>query len=263
VKLTSTLSYLGALARFNLRAVFARPKLTLTAMAMMLGNNLILFMIWVIYFHKFSSIRGWVLQDMSLVLGIVAWGCGLAFVMTGGIRDLARTIVDGGLDVHLGRPRHPLPGLLISRCIPSGLGDMASAPIFWLWFGQRSISELPMLLLVATAAGVVFAATLTITQCLVFWFPRALSFCEDLFNMVLMVAFYPQHPYGLTVRLILFTVFPTAFMSLVPVQAVRDGSWLEAIAVVVAAVVYSVIAAAIFNRGLRRYSSGNRILELR
>jgi ABC-2 type transport system permease protein len=81
--------------------------------------------------------------------------------------------------------------------------------------------------------------------------------------MVLMVAFYPQHPYGLTVRLILFTVFPTAFMSLVPVQAVRDGSWLEAIAVVVAAVVYSVIAAAIFNRGLRRYSSGNRILELR
>jgi ABC-type uncharacterized transport system permease subunit len=52
-------------------------------------------------------------------------------------------------------------------------------------------------------------------------------------------------------------------MSLVPVQAVRDGSWLEAIAVVVAAVVYSVIAAAIFNRGLRRYSSGNRILELR
>jgi ABC-2 type transport system permease protein len=132
-----------------------------------------------------------------------------------------------------------------------------------LWLGHRSVAELPMLLLVSTAAGVVFAATLTVTQCLVFWFPRALSFCEDLFNMVLMVAFYPQHPYGLAVRVILFTVFPTAFMSLVPVQAVRDGNWLEAIAVVGAAVVYSAIAVAIFNRGLRRYSSGNRILELR
>jgi ABC-2 type transport system permease protein len=263
MNIASTAGYIGALVRLNLRAVFARPKLTLTTMAMMIGNNLILFMIWVIYFEKFSSIRGWGLQDMALVLGIVAWGCGLAFVMTGGIRDLARTIIDGGLDVHLGRPRHPLPGLLISRAIPSGLGDMTSAFIFWLGFGHRTLADLPMLLLVATASGVVFAATLTITQCLVFWFPRAVSFCEDLFNMVLMVAFYPQHPYGFFVRIVLFTVFPTAFISLVPAQAVRDGNWLEAVAVVAAAVVYSVIAAAIFNRGLRHYSSGNRILELR
>jgi len=263
MSIASTTAYLGALARFNLRSVFARPKLTLTTAAMMVGNNLILFMIWVIYFGKFSNIRGWVLQDMALLLGVVAWACGLAFVMTGGIRDLARTIVDGGLDVHLGRPRHPLPGLLISRAIPSGLGDMASAFLFWFWLGDRSVADLPMLLLVSTAAGVVFAATLTITQCLVFWLPRALSFCEDLFSMVLMVAFYPQHPYGLVVRILLFTVFPTAFMSLAPVQAVRAGDWLQALAVVGAAVAYSAIAVAIFNRGLRRYSSGNRILELR
>jgi ABC-type uncharacterized transport system permease subunit len=118
MNISSTLAYLGALVRLNLRAVFARPKLTLATMVMMLGNNLILFMIWMIYFGKFSSIRGWGLEDMSLVLGVVAWGCGLAFIMTGGIRDLARTIIDGGLDVHLGRPRHPLPGLLISRAIP-------------------------------------------------------------------------------------------------------------------------------------------------
>jgi ABC-2 type transport system permease protein len=217
----------------------------------------------VIYFARFSSIRGWALADMSLLLGIVAWAVGLTFLMAGGVRDLARTIVEGSLDVHLGRPRHPLPGLLISRSIPAGLGDMTSAFVFWLWFGHRSSADLPLLLLVSTAAAIVFAATLTITQCLVFWFPRALSLCEDLFNMVLMVAFYPQHPYGFAVRLILFTVFPTAFISLVPAQAVRDHRWMEALAVVGAAAAYSAIAVAVFNRGLRHYSSGNRIVELR
>jgi ABC-2 type transport system permease protein len=263
MSISSTIDYMVALLRLNVKAIVARPALTFASAAMMVGNNLILFMIWVIYFGKFSSIRGWLLEDMSLLLGVVAWAFGLAFVIAGGVRDLARAIVDGGLDVYLGRPRHPLPALLISRSIPAGLGDMSSAFIFWLGFGHRSVAELPMLLVVSTSAGVVFAATLTASQCLVFWFPRALSFCEDIFNMILMVAFYPQHPYGFAVRLILFSVFPTAFMALVPASAIRDGSWLEATAVVAAAAVYSALAVAIFNRGLRHYSSGNRILELR
>ena len=255
--------YLRALLAINLRAAAARPMLTLTSAAMMIGNNLILFAIWIIYFGKFSNIRGWVLQDMALLLGVVAWGVGLTFVVAGGVRDLARTVVDGGLDVYLGRPRHPLLPLLMSRSIPSGFGDMTSAFVFWLWLGERSPADLPLLILVSTAAAVVFAATLSISQCLVFWYPRAISLSEDLFNMVLMVSFYPQHPYGLFVRAILFTVFPTAFMALVPVNAVRNSDPLAALAVVIAAVVYSWLAVVVFNRGLRHYASGNRILELR
>jgi ABC-type uncharacterized transport system permease subunit len=63
--------------------------------------------------------------------------------------------------------------------------------------------------------------------------------------------------------MILFTVFPTAFMSLLPALAVRNQSWLQALAVLGGAVAYSAIAVAVFNRGLRHYASGNRIVELR
>ncbi|HTE39809.1 MAG TPA: ABC-2 family transporter protein [Steroidobacteraceae bacterium] len=262
-KIGAWFAYLGALVRLNSRTIVARPALTLLSVGMMIGNNFILFAIWVIYFNKFSSIQDWTLPDMSMVLGVMAWAVGLTFVLFGGVRDLARTIVNGGLDVHLGRPRHPLPGLLISRSIPSGIGDMLSALLFWLWLGERSWAELPILIVVSTAAAIVFTATLTATQCLVFWFPRAISACEDVFNMVVMVAFYPQHSYGFFVRLILFTVFPTAFISLVPAQSVRDGNHWLIVAMLGAAVFYSGVAVAIFNRGLRLYSSGNRILELR
>ena len=259
----SSFLYLAALARLNLMATLAQPVLAAASAVMMFGNNLIFFLVWVIYFANFSNLRGWVLDDLALLIGVVAWAFGLTVFLTGGVRDLAQIIVDGGLDIYLGRPRHPLPSLLMSRSLPSGAGDMASALVFWLWLGHSGVGDLPALLAASTAAAVVLCATLTITQCIVFWFPRALSLCEHLFNMLLMVAYYPQHPYGFLVRLALFTVFPTAFISLVPVEAVRDHSALKALAVLGAAFVYAGLAVLVFERGLRRYGSGNRVLELR
>lgn len=259
----SWLDYMAALLRTSLRAGFARPVAALTTAAFMLGNNLIWYLVWVIYFANFSSLRGWTGSDLALLLGIVAWAFGLAVLLAGGGREMAQTIADGGLDVYLGRPRHPLPGLLARRSLPSGLGDMASALVFWLAFAGRGFGDLPFLLLVATAASVVVVATMTATQCLAFWLPRAATLCEELFQQFLMICFYPQHPFGFTVRLLLFTAFPAAFVGLLPVEAVRDGDVAKGFAVLAAALVYSGIAAAIFARGLRRYSSGNRLIEWR
>jgi ABC-2 type transport system permease protein len=192
-----------------------------------------------------------------------AWAFGLTVVLAGGVRIMAQAIVDGGLDVHLGRPRHPLPSLLMSRSLPSGLGDLVSAFVFWFVLGGRSLGDLPLLLLVATAAGIVLTATVVVIQCLVFWLPGAVAFCEELFNMFLMAAFYPQHPFSFTVRVILFTLVPTAFVSFLPVAAIRDADPWKVLAMIGAAALYGTIAVVVFQRGLRRYASGNRILELR
>jgi ABC-2 type transport system permease protein len=263
VTLRSSLDYLFALARINIRAGMAPAGGAALSALLMFGNNLIFFLIWSIYFSNFSSLRGWTLADMALLMGMCEWAFGLAVVLAGGVRHMAQTIVDGGLDVHLGRPRHPLPSLLMSRSLPSGFGDLASAPVFWLAFAGRGFADLPLILLVATAAGVVLTASVVIMQCLVFWLPRALGLCEDLFNMFLMTAVYPQHPFSFTMRMILFTLFPTAFVGFLPVEAVRDADPLKAVAMIGAALVYGALAAAVFQRGLRRYASGNRILELR
>ena len=109
----------------------------------------------------------------------------------------------------------------------------------------------------------VLGATVTITQCLPFWLTGSATLSEEVFNMLMMVIFYPQHPYGFLVRLALFTVFPTAFIALLPVEAIRHHSLLEALGVLAAAIGYGALAVHVFERGLRRYASGNRILELR
>jgi ABC-2 type transport system permease protein len=262
-RLGNHLAYVTALLRVNLAACLARPVFAVTSAAMMLANNLVLFLLWVIYFADFSNLRGWGLQDLALLIGIVAWAFGLTVFLTGGLRDLANTIANGGLDIHLGRPRHPLPGLLLSRSIPSGLGDMASAFLFWLWLGGAGIGDLPLLLAVSTAAAIVLGATLVITQCLPFWLQGSAALSEEMFNMLMMIIFYPQHAYEFLVRLVLFTVLPAAYIGLLPVEAVRNHSLIEALGVLAATVGYGALATWIFERGLRLYASGNRILELR
>lgn len=116
--MTATLGYLGALFRTNLRAGFARPGAAISQLVLMLINNLIFFIVWALYFDRFPDLRGWGKSDVALLYGVAAFGFGLSIAIAGGMRDLSRAIVEGSLDVHLGRPRHPLPSLLMSRSIP-------------------------------------------------------------------------------------------------------------------------------------------------
>ena len=63
--LRSSLDYLFALARINIRAGMAPAGGAALSALLMFGNNLIFFLIWSIYFSNFSSLRGWTLADMG------------------------------------------------------------------------------------------------------------------------------------------------------------------------------------------------------
>jgi ABC-2 type transport system permease protein len=258
--MSQTLGYLGTLFWTNLRAGFARPGTAVAQLVLMFANNLIFFIVWALYFDRFPDLRGWGKADVALLYGISAFGFGLMIAVFGGMREIARAIVDGSLDVHLGRPRHPLPSLLMSRSIPSGIGDVLSAPVLWLWLGEKSLADLPLLVLLSTAAGIVMMATIGIAQCVVFWWPAALKLAEQFWELVIMITVYPQHVFGPGVRLVLFTLLPIAFMSQVPVEAIREADPLKALSVVAAALFYGALAIVVFDRGLRHYASGNRMV---
>jgi ABC-2 type transport system permease protein len=244
-------------------SAFVRPLAASSAVVLMLANNLLFFITFVIYFSNFSSLRGWVREDLALLVGCTCWAFGLAVFLTGGIRDLANMIASGGLDAYLGRPRHPLPALLLSQSIPAGLGDMVSGVLFWTVFGHRHLAELPLLLLVGTLGAIVVSASATLFQCLAFWLSGAAVLAEELFEMFMMVAYYPENPFSFAVRLLLLTVFPAGFVAMMPAEAVRDADPRKLAACAAAALVYAGLAWLVFERGLRRYTSGSRIIELR
>ena len=109
----------------------------------------------------------------------------------------------------------------------------------------------------------VVTATATIFQCLAFWMSGAAVLAEEFFEMFMMVAYYPEHPFGFAVRLLLLTVFPAGFVAMMPAQVVREANPLKLAACAAAAAIYAGLAWLAFERGLRRYTSGSRLLELR
>jgi hypothetical protein len=52
-------------------------------------------------------------------------------------------------------------------------------------------------------------------------------------------------------------------VAFLPAEAIRHPDAANVCAMLGAAVIYSVLALAVFNRGLRRYASGTSVLELR
>ncbi len=90
--------------RMNLKAAVSLRGAFLLQTFMMFVNNL-LYHALVGAVRRFEQIRGWRMADMLLLYGLVAASFGLAVVAGGGVRELGRVILDGGLGSYLTQPR--------------------------------------------------------------------------------------------------------------------------------------------------------------
>jgi ABC-2 type transport system permease protein len=112
----------------------------------MFANNFIFFSVWWIFFQRFEQLRGWRLPDLAALYGITAFSIGFMLVFGGGVRYLARMIVEGELDSLMTQPKNLLLHVLGSNSRPSGWGDMCSGLVLIIGFGH--VHNIPLLLLI-------------------------------------------------------------------------------------------------------------------
>src|SRR6185436_7813938 len=115
--------------------------------ALMALNNAIFFTFWVVLLRRVGTIRGYGLADVVLLYGVVAGGVGLAMVVAGGVRQLARSIHEGELDAVLSQPKPTLLYVLFRRSNPSGLGDLVSGCIMIALWAGVDLSSAPVVAL--------------------------------------------------------------------------------------------------------------------
>ncbi|MCB1557172.1 MAG: ABC-2 family transporter protein [Alphaproteobacteria bacterium] len=257
------LDYIVLLVPAALRAATENRAAFWSLSFFMFLQNIIMFMIWVIYFDNFSNLRGWELADLATLYGLAAFAFGLAFLLCGGALDLGRSIVEGELDVHLGRPRHPLIGLLFRESRAAGVGDMITAPVIWLWFANYSPLELGILVLLGLFSALIILATALVINCLPFFAAQGSRMTDQLLESFIIISTYPHNGFGVGVKILLLTIIPAGFVAYLPIEAIRNFDIPQMALLGVAAVFYMSMAVIIFNRGLRRYTSGNKMLEVR
>ncbi len=242
----------------NLAASFALRASFWLQSALMALNNLLFFCFWWVLFTRFEEIRGWAIGDVAALYGIAAAGYGVVAVLCGGLQELARQIDDGELEPLLTQPKSVMLQAAASRTRPDGWGDIASGLVLVALSGHAHGVALFLIPLAIALAATVLAAASIAMHSTAFWFGRTQATVRMLLDMQLTLSVYPPHLFGGAMRVLLFTVLPAAFISHLPVQLVRDFSWPTLAAALGGAVAFVGIAVVVFDRGLRRYESGNR-----
>ncbi|MGF1455978.1 MAG: ABC-2 family transporter protein [Alphaproteobacteria bacterium] len=259
----SLAGYIAHLMRLAVRTSTRDLRVFLVMNSLMLIQNFIMFMVWFIFFSHFSSLRGWELGDLATLYGMAASSFGLAFLIGGGTLDVGRTILNGELDSHLCTPRHPLLALVFRESREAGLGDVATAFAMWFLVAGYSVSDLTWLIPMMIFGAMIMQATAITVHALPFFLPLGSGMPDRIMEAFILVSTYPHNGFSPAAKILTLTLFPAGFIAFVPVEAMRTQNLGLLLAMGGAACGYLALSVAIFNRGLRHYTSGNRMIEMR
>jgi ABC-2 type transport system permease protein len=221
-------------------------------------NNGIFFTFWIVLFSRVPSVSGYELGDVAVLYGIVAVAHGLAWFFAGGIHFLSRVIHDGELDALIAQPKPTLLYAVGLRSQPSGLGDIVSGLIMIALSGRVGLFGIPLVIASGVAGAVVLVATAVLLHSAAFWLGRTESASRQLYESTLMFSLYPDTLFTGPLRWILFTLIPAGFVGYLPAELIRAPSVSIAVGITLGVTAYAVVAAWVFQRGLRAYSSGSR-----
>ncbi|MBI5032501.1 MAG: ABC-2 family transporter protein [Chloroflexi bacterium] len=253
------LTFLIALWKANLLAAMEFRAAFLSQVVGMMLNNAVYFIFWVIFFDRFKQIRGWGIDDMFFLFGVVAASFGAGVYLFGNAMDLANIIANGRLDYYLSLPRPVLVHVLASRSVTSGLGDFTYGILSFIVARQFAPDTIARYVLAVLLATTTFIAFMTLVQSSAFWLGNAALLSQQASNAMVTFSLYPITLFEGNARLILFTLIPAAFIGAVPAEFIRQFTWETLAQLLGAALLMLSLALYIFHRGLRLYESGSAI----
>jgi len=253
------LKFLSAVWQANLQSVMEyRVSFLMQVIGMML-NNFIYFAIWIIFFDRFKEVRGWGISDMYITYGVLASAFGLVALLFGNSFTLSEIINQGRLDYYLSLPRPVLLHTVSSRMISSGMGDFTYGFLSYVLSGQYTWDGFLRFVLATLLAATVFASFLILVQSLAFWMGVISNLSNLAINALITFGIYPITLFDNYAKLILFTVIPAALVGAVPAEFIRAFTWQTLAELLAGAVIFLLMAVAIFRLGLKRYESGSAI----
>ena len=255
----NNLKFLLAIWKANLQSAMEYRVSFLTQMIGMMLNNGIYFLVWVIFFDRFTDVRGWGVTDMYVTFGITASAFGLVSILFGNAFTLGDIITRGRLDYYLSLPKPVLLHALASRSIASGMGDFAYGFISFAASGLLTPESLLRFILAVLLSATVFAAFLILVQSLAFWIGNASNLSMMAVNAMITFAIYPITLFDSTAKIILFTIIPAALMGALPASFARSFTWDVLAQMFVGSLGFLALAIFVFQTGLRRYESGSGI----
>jgi len=244
-----------ATARNALAEATANRRALATQMAVMIVNDGVWIVFWVLFFREVGDIGGWDVERILLLQAALTASGGIALGLVANARRVGTLAVEGGLDSVLTLPVPPLAHLLLRRVEPTNLGDIAFGITLFAVAGHPTPVRTAAFVAVVLSSAVLLTGFLVLTGSLAFFAGRSES-GELGFHAMLLLGAYPVDVFAGTAKLVLHTVLPAAFVATVPARLIDDFDWPQAAALGGIAALFGAAGWSVFTLGLRRYTSG-------
>lgn len=261
-QLRDYLALAGAYTRLNLNAQLEYRGAFLSQVFAMFINDMVWVAFWALFFTRFPVLRGWTIQDVITVWAMAAAGFGLAGAVAGNALPLASLIAQGQLDVWMLYPRALLPHLLLGRMSAPALGDALFGYVVYILFVRPDLPHFLLFVGLTFSVALLFTGFSVFTGSLSFFIGNASALAEQWRFAMITFSTYPAILFDGAVKILLYSLIPAAFVTYLPIEALRSLSLSHAALALLGALAVLAAGVLLFYTGLRRYESGN-LMEMR
>lgn len=243
--------------KLNIRKEYKYKTAFYMQIIMMILNDLFFVIQWFIIFKLVDNIGGYGFKETMLLWAITAGGYGVSHAFFGGAWHMKEIVYEGRLDVYLTQPKNALINVCCSTTSVSAIGDiiysyvvliMVGAP--WHWYLIMPV--------ISVLSGLVYVSVYVVYSSFCFYVNRGDAMGKMVESTINKVGSYPPAIFNNVVKFLLATLIPAFFYSFVPVQyfLLTPSIWGILIMFGVTAI-WVLLAFLSFNKGIKRYNSGN------
>lgn len=224
-------------------------------------NNASFIFFWWILFSNVKSIGGYGFSDVMMLWALSSTSYGISFILFGNVNQITRMILNGELDTYLLQPKDPLINILCSKTILSAWGDALYGLILFFIIKGFALKSFLLFLLFCSTASILFTAVLVSIHTLSFYAGNLEGLAQLTTEFLISFSIYPEGIFKGGLKAVLYTIIPTVFMVYIPARVIGSFNLVMLLEVLTVALLWIIIAYTMFYKGLKKYESGNLIIN--
>lgn len=256
------IKYLTQCIKYNLlSAKEYRTSFIIQTIFMFINNGFFLIFWFVLFNANDNSMNGINMNDILYLWSLPTLSYGIAYFVFGGTDNISKNIITGQFDMYMIYPKNPLVSIITSRSDFSASGDLLYGLVLGLFATNFNIGKYLLLIVFAVLGSLFYVFSNVIIQMLSIWFGDVSEIAEKYkFNLIVNFSIYPETIFNKYIKILLYTVIPTAYIAYVPIKLVNGFSIQNLLLFFGALVIYIIIAITIYNVSIKSYESGNSMM---
>ncbi len=224
-------------------------------------NNLSFAFFWWLLFERFQSIGGYGFREVMLLWAFSSAGYGVSFVVFGNSNKLVEIILKGELDSYLLQPKNVLLNVIGSKTNVAAWGDLLYGIILYHIIEGISLKGSLLFVVFTLTAALLYTSVMTTFNASAFYFGNIRALANLAFEFTITLSIYPTDMFKGFIRVALFTIIPAGFITMIPINLVDHFELKSFILLLLAVISWMLIACIVFYKGLKKYESGNLMVQ--